>query len=104
VALAAFAVLQGLRLWVFATLVSRWTTRIIVLPGEPLVASGPYRYLSHPNYAVVAGEIALLPLALHLPLLALVFTALNAAVLVIRVRAEARGLSVVVGTPARTAS
>ena len=104
VALAAFAVLQGLRLWVLATLGSRWTTRIIVLPGEPLVASGPYRYLSHPNYAVVAGEIALLPLALHLPLLALVFTALNAAVLVIRVRAEARGLSVVGGTPARTAS
>ena len=104
VALAAFAVLQGLRLWVLATLGSRWTTRIIVLPGEPLVASGPYRYLSHPNYAVVAGEIALLPLALHLPLLALVFTVLNAAVLVIRVRAEARGLSVVGGTPARTAS
>ena len=103
-ALAAFAVLQGLRLWVLATLGSRWTTRIIVLPGEPLVASGPYRYLSHPNYAVVAGEIALLPLALHLPLLALVFTALNAAVLVIRVRAEARGLSVIGGTPARTAS
>ena len=104
VALAAFAVLQGLRLWVLATLGSRWTTRIIVLPGEPLVASGPYRYLSHPNYAVVAGEIALLPLALHLPLLALVFTVLNAAVLVIRIRAEARGLSVVGGTPARTAS
>jgi len=104
VALAAFAVLQGLRLWVLATLGSRWTTRIIVLPGEPLVASGPYKYLSHPNYAVVAGEIALLPLALHLPLLALVFTVLNAAVLVIRVRAEARGLSVIGGTPARTAS
>ena len=104
VALAAFAVLQGLRLWVLATLGSRWTTRIIVLPGEPLVTSGPYKYLSHPNYAVVAGEIALLPLALHLPLLALVFTVLNAAVLVIRVRAEARGLSVIGGTPARTAS
>ena len=104
VALAAFAVLQGLRLWVLATLGSRWTTRIIVLPGEPLVASGPYKYLSHPNYAVVAGEIALLPLALHLPLLALVFTVLNAAVLVIRIRAEARGLSVIGGTPARTAS
>ena len=104
VALAAFAVLQGLRLWVLATLGSRWTTRIIVLPGEPLVTSGPYKYLSHPNYAVVAGEIALLPLALHLPLLALVFTVLNAAVLVIRIRAEARGISVIGGTPARTAS
>ncbi len=59
-ALAGFIVLQGLRLWILATLGPRWTTRIIVLPGEPLVASGPYRYLAHPNYAVVAGEIALL--------------------------------------------
>jgi methyltransferase len=103
-ALSVFVALQGLRLWILATLGSRWTTRIIVLPGEPLVVSGPYRYLSHPNYAVVAGEIALLPMALHLPLLALVFTALNAAVLWIRIRAEARALSVVRGQLARAAS
>jgi methyltransferase len=92
-ALVGFIVLQGLRLWILATLGPRWTTRIIVLPGEPLVASGPYRYFSHPNYAVVAGEIALLPLALQLPLLALIFTLLNAAVLAIRIRTEARALS-----------
>ena len=92
-ALAGFIALQGLRLWILATLGPRWTTRIIVLPGEPLVASGPYRYLAHPNYAVVAGEIALLPLALHLPLLALIFTVLNAAVLAIRIRAETLALS-----------
>jgi methyltransferase len=67
----------------------------MVLPGAPLVNSGPYRYLSHPNYAVVAAEIALLPLALHLPWLALVFTILNAAVLTIRIRAEQRALSAV---------
>jgi len=94
VALAVFLALQGLRVWIIATLGTRWTTRIIVLPGEPLVASGPYRYLSHPNYAVVAAEIATLPLALHLPVLALIFTALNAAVLAIRIRVEARALSV----------
>jgi len=94
-ALIGFAVMQGLRLWVLATLGERWTTRIIVLPGAPLVAAGPYRYLSHPNYAVVVGEIALLPLALHLPWLALLFTILNAAVLAIRIRVEARALSVV---------
>jgi methyltransferase len=93
VALALFIVLQGLRVWIIATLGARWTTRIIVLPGEPLVASGPYRYLSHPNYAVVAAEIATLPLALHLPMLALIFTGLNAAVLAIRLRAETRALS-----------
>jgi methyltransferase len=93
VALALFIALQGLRVWIIATLGARWTTRIIVLPGEPLVASGPYRYVSHPNYAVVAAEIATLPLALHLPMLALIFTGLNAAVLAIRLRAETRALS-----------
>jgi methyltransferase len=103
-ALAFFIVLQGLRLWVLATLGSRWTTRIIVLPDAPLVASGPYRYFSHPNYAVVVSEIALLPLALHLPLLASIFTVLNAAVLLIRIRTEARALSAVSGELARTVS
>ena len=92
-ALSVFFVLQGLRLWVLATLGSRWTTRIIVLPGAPLVTSGPYRYFAHPNYAVVVAEIALLPLALHLPLLALVFTVANAGVLAIRIRAETRALA-----------
>ncbi len=95
IALTAFIVMQGLRLWVLATLGERWTTRIIVLPGAPLITSGPYRYLSHPNYAVVAAEIALLPLALHLPWLALVFTLLNAAVLTIRLRAEQRALTTI---------
>ncbi len=103
-ALSGFVVLQGLRLWILATLGPRWTTRIVVLPGEPLVASGLYRYFSHPNYAVVAAEIALLPLALHLPWLALIFTVLNAAVLVIRIRTEARALSGIGGQPARATS
>jgi len=94
-ALIGFAVMQGLRLWVLATLGERWTTRIIVLPGAPLVAAGPYKYLAHPNYAVVVGEIALLPLALHLPWLALLFTILNAAVLFIRIRVEARALTAI---------
>jgi methyltransferase len=91
--LTMFVLLQGIRLWVLATLGSRWTTRIMILPGEPLIASGPYRYFSHPNYAVVVGEIAVLPLVLHLPLVAVVFTLLNAVVLVIRIRAEARALT-----------
>ena len=67
IALAAYLVLQGIRGWIFWTLGARWTTRIIVVPGVPLVSAGPYRYLSHPNYAVVAGEIAVLPLVLSLP-------------------------------------
>ena len=99
-ALAVFVVLQALRVWIIATLGSRWTTRIIVLLGEPLVESGPYRYLAHPNYAVVAAEIAILPLALHLPMTALVFTLLNAVVLFIRIRAESRVLSEATTWPA----
>jgi methyltransferase len=89
---AAFMVMQGLRVWVLATLGRRWTTRIIVLPGAPLVASGPFRYLRHPNYCVVVAEIALLPLALGLPWLAVLFSILNAGVLAIRIRAENRAL------------
>jgi methyltransferase len=93
-ALALFVAMQGLRVWILVTLGARWTMRIVVLPGEKLIATGPYRYLSHPNYAVVAGEIALLPLALHLPLVAVLFTILNAVVLIIRIRAETRALAV----------
>jgi methyltransferase len=97
--LAAFLVLQGLRVWVLATLRERWTTRIIVLPGEPLVAAGPYRFIAHPNYIVVAGEIAVLPLALHLPWVALIFSVLNADVLAIRIRAESRALVAMAARP-----
>ena len=92
VALALYLLLQMLRCWVLWTLGPRWTTRIIVLPGAPLVTRGPYRLLSHPNYVVVVGEIALLPLALHLPVTALVFTLLNGMVLTLRIRAENRAL------------
>jgi methyltransferase len=90
--LAIFVLLQLGRVWVLATLGERWTTRIIILPGAPLVRSGPYRFVSHPNYIVVAGEILILPLAFGLPAYAVVFTLLNAAVLWIRIRAEAAAL------------
>jgi len=90
--LAVFIVLQGLRIWVIATLGDRWTTRIIVLPGGPLVKKGPYRFASHPNYMVVAAEIAVLPLVFGLWTYAVVFFALNAAVLWVRIGAEARAL------------
>jgi methyltransferase len=98
--IALFLLLQLARLWVLATLGARWTTRIIVLPGAPLVRSGPYRFLSHPNYAVVVAEIAVLPLAFGLWGVALVFSLLNAAVLLIRIRAEGRALQP--GTPRPT--
>ena len=91
--LAIFLSLQVLRVWILMTLGSRWTTRIIVLPGAPLVSNGPYRILSHPNYLVVVGEIAALPLCLGLPWLALIFSAANAILLSIRIRAETNALT-----------
>ena len=91
--LAVFIALQAGRLWVLASLGGRWTTRILVLPGAPLIRTGPYRFVAHPNYLVVAGEIAVLPLCLGLPWYALVFSIANAAVLAIRIRAESGALS-----------
>lgn len=96
---AVYLVLQGLRAWTMLTLGPRWTTRIIVVPGEPLIRSGPYRRLNHPNYIVVMGEIAALPLAFGLPVYAFVFSLLNAAVLMIRVRAEEEALRELCGFP-----
>jgi methyltransferase len=86
--LALFVLLEIARVWVLATLGRRWTIRVIVVHGEHLVARGPYRFLRHPNYVVVCGEVAVVPLALGLPILALVFTLLNAAVLAIRIPEE----------------
>ena len=91
--LAVFVALQALRVWVIATLGARWTTRIIILPGAPLVRKGPYRFLSHPNYAVVSAEIAVLPLAFGLPVYGLAFFILNAAVLALRISAENKALA-----------
>ena len=88
-----FVLLQAGRLWVLMTLGPRWTTRIIVLPGAPLVEKGPYRFVSHPNYLVVIGEIAVLPLCFGLVWFAVVFSLANALVLAIRIRAESAALA-----------
>ena len=90
---ALFLGLEAARVWVLASLGERWTTRIIILPGAPLVRRGPYRFFPHPNYAVVCAEIALLPLVFGLWAYALVFTLLNAAVLFVRIKAENAALT-----------
>jgi methyltransferase len=90
--LAIFVLLQLGRVWVIATLGERWTTRIIILPDAPLVTSGPYRWVNHPNYLIVIGEIAVLPLVFGLPMVAIVFSFLNAGILYVRIRAENRAL------------
>jgi methyltransferase len=91
--LAIFVLLQVGRLWVIASLGRRWTTRVIVLPGSAPVSRGPYRWLKHPNYLIVALEIAVVPLALGLPLFALIVSAANAALLAYRIRFENEALA-----------
>jgi methyltransferase len=86
--LALFLLLQAGRIWVVATLGPYWTTRIITVPTAPLVARGPYRFVRHPNYLVVTGEIAVLPLAFGAWQIALVFSVLNGLLLAWRIRIE----------------
>jgi methyltransferase len=86
--LTVFFLAMGLKLWTIATLGPQWTARIIRLPHERLVTSGPYRYVRHPNYLFLMGEIATLPLAFGLPSYALIFSALVGVILWIRIRAE----------------
>lgn len=83
-----YVLLQFGRIWALASLGPFWTTRIITLPGAPLVRRGPYRFMRHPNYAVVVCEIAVLPLAFGAWRIALAFTLLNAALLYWRIRTE----------------
>lgn len=90
--LALYAAVQAVRAWTLCSLGGRWTTRIITVPGEALVRRGPYHFVPHPNYIVVVAEIAVLPLVFGLPTFALVFSALNAVVLAVRIRAEGRAL------------
>ncbi len=90
--LVPFVLVQVIRYWVIVSLGARWTTRIIVVPGAALVKHGPYRWLRHPNYWVVAAEIALLPLVFGAWEIALGFSAVNAGILLHRVRIEEKAL------------
>lgn len=91
--LAVFVGLQVLRIWVLQSLGPYWTTRVITVPGEPLIRRGPYRFLRHPNYVVVAAEIAVLPLVFGAWKIAAVFSFLNLIALILRLRVEERALA-----------
>ena len=86
--LGLYIALTAARAWVILSLGRYWTTRIITVPGVPLVRSGPYRLGRHPNYVIVAGEIAVLPLVFGVWQIAILFSILNAALLWHRIRIE----------------
>lgn len=86
--LGIFVLAQLARVWIIASLGPYWTTRVITLPGAPLVRRGPYALIRHPNYAVVCIELAVLPLAFGAWQIAVVFSVANAALLTWRIRVE----------------
>ncbi len=86
--LVLVAAAQALRWWCITTLGPQWNTRVVVVPGLPLVRTGPYQRLRHPNYVAVVAEGVALPLVHTAWLTALVFTALNAWLLAVRIRCE----------------
>ena len=90
--LCLFVVLQVFRIWILLTLGERWTTRIIIL-DKPLVRSGPFGFVNHPNYMLVVLEILVAPMVLGLFWVAVVFSILNAAMLAVRISVEERALS-----------
>jgi methyltransferase len=92
--LALVVAANALRWWCIATLGARWTARVIVMPGRPLVKTGPYRWFAHPNYVAVIVEGAALPLVGSAWITACTFTALNAVLLTVRVRCETRALAI----------
>jgi len=93
-ALAVALAAQALRWWAISSLGWRWNVRIITVPGEPLIAQGPYRFLRHPNYAAVIAEMLTVPLVHGAWLCALTFSALNAALLAVRIPLEERALGI----------
>ncbi|WP_241154346.1 isoprenylcysteine carboxyl methyltransferase family protein [Staphylospora marina] len=93
-----FLTSQALRLWCIRSLGPCWNTRIMVMPGHPLVKSGPYRYLRHPNYLAVAGELLFFPMMFGAFWTMILVSMLNAALLVfVRIPAEERALRTATG-------
>jgi len=97
--LAVVLLSQALRWWCIATLGHQWNTRVIVVPGLPLVRRGPYRLVPHPNYVAVVAEGLALPLVHTAWVTALVFTIANAALLAERIRVENQALRELAATP-----
>jgi len=93
---------QALRWWCITTLGRRWNTRVIVVPGLPPVSSGPYRLFRHPNYVAVVVEGVALPLVHAAWITAVVFTVLNAGLLMVRIRAEDAALATLPSAPETT--
>ena len=95
IGVAVFVAAKLLKYWAIATLGRRWTFRVLVPPGAPLVSSGPYRYMRHPNYAAVIGELVGMMLMAQAPVTGMVCLIAFAALIKVRIGIEERALGVV---------
>jgi len=89
-----YFLLLTFKIWIIASLGKFWNTRIFRVLNMPLIKRGPYKYLKHPNYAVVIAEIAVIPMIFHLYITAIVFTLLNLIVLFVRIKEENKVLQI----------
>jgi methyltransferase len=90
--LALFGFAKALKIWAIASLGGRWSYRVLVLPGEPLVTSGPYRFMSHPNYLAVVGELVSVAMIVYAPVTGVIATILFGWLMTLRIRVEERAL------------
>ncbi len=91
--LLLFFVIIALKGWTILSLGKFWNTKIYRIPHTPLIAKGPYRYIKHPNYIIVIGEILIIPLIFHLYYTAIIFTMLNGVMLFFRIKEENKALN-----------
>jgi methyltransferase len=90
---ALFAAAKAVKYWAIASLGSRWTFRVLVPPGSTRIQSGPYRWLSHPNYVAVAAEIAAVAIAMHARIAGPVAVAGFGVLMLLRIRVEETALA-----------
>lgn len=90
--LALFGLAKALKVWAISSLGSRWTYRVLVLPGEPLITAGPYRFIPHPNYLAVVGEIVSVAMIVWAPITGVLATIGFGWLMVARIRIEDRAL------------
>ena len=92
VGLALFGLAKALKIWAISSLGAKWSYRVLVVPGEPLVTSGPYRFIPHPNYLAVVGEIVSVAAIVWAPLTGIVATIGFGRLMIARIRIEDRAL------------
>ena len=87
-----YFILLCFKAWVIFSLGKFWNTKIYHISNVPLIKNGPYKFIKHPNYLIVIGEIMVIPLVFGLYCTAVIFTVINGIMLCIRIKEENRAL------------